>query len=59
MATRDNGRPLPKFSELDDNPASAERYTVIFSKAMDEKKTYSATGNETPKNRGSKCKKPI
>uniref|UniRef100_A0A7N1A3T7 RIN4 pathogenic type III effector avirulence factor Avr cleavage site domain-containing protein n=1 Tax=Kalanchoe fedtschenkoi TaxID=63787 RepID=A0A7N1A3T7_KALFE len=34
----DKGRPLPKFGEWDvNNPASAEGFTVIFSKARDEK----------------------
>ncbi|KAG8072214.1 hypothetical protein GUJ93_ZPchr0006g40936 [Zizania palustris] len=32
-------RPLPKFGEWDvNNPASADGFTVIFSKASDEKK---------------------
>ncbi|XP_054790040.1 protein NOI4-like isoform X2 [Prosopis cineraria] len=39
MASEDKGRPLPKFGEWDVNdPASAEGFTVIFSKARDEKK---------------------
>uniref|UniRef100_A0A1J3G3Q4 RPM1-interacting protein 4 n=1 Tax=Noccaea caerulescens TaxID=107243 RepID=A0A1J3G3Q4_NOCCA len=39
------GRPLPKFGEWDvNNPASAEGFTVIFSKASDEKKTKKASG---------------
>ncbi|KAJ8764495.1 hypothetical protein K2173_006235 [Erythroxylum novogranatense] len=39
----DNGRPLPKFGEWDVNdPASAEGFTVIFSKARDEKKNANA-----------------
>ncbi|RVW68972.1 hypothetical protein CK203_058556 [Vitis vinifera] len=39
----DKGRPLPKFGEWDvNNPASAEGFTVIFSKARDEKKTNGA-----------------
>ncbi|TXG54773.1 hypothetical protein EZV62_020029 [Acer yangbiense] len=34
------GRPLPKFGEWDVNdPASAEGFTVIFTKARDEKKS--------------------
>ncbi|KAI4303632.1 hypothetical protein MLD38_039240 [Melastoma candidum] len=42
MAT-DRGRPLPKFGEWDvNNPASADGFTVIFSKARDEKKTSGA-----------------
>ncbi|KAG8059575.1 hypothetical protein GUJ93_ZPchr0002g26545 [Zizania palustris] len=33
------GRPLPKFGEWDvNNPASADGFTVIFSKARNEKK---------------------
>jgi len=37
-----NGRALPKFGEWDVNdPASAEGFTVIFNKAIDEKKTTS------------------
>ncbi|KAF3444524.1 hypothetical protein FNV43_RR14216 [Rhamnella rubrinervis] len=40
----DKGRPLPKFGEWDvNNPASAEGFTVIFSKAGAEKK--SSNGN--------------
>ncbi|KAB1211744.1 RPM1-interacting protein 4 [Morella rubra] len=40
MASQDKGRPLPKFGEWDvNNPASAEGFTVIFSKARDEKKS--------------------
>ncbi|XP_057983094.1 protein NOI4 [Malania oleifera] len=36
----DKGRALPKFGEWDvNNPASAEGFTVIFSKARDEKKS--------------------
>ncbi|XP_022682483.1 RPM1-interacting protein 4 [Setaria italica] len=35
----DTGRTLPKFGEWDvNNPASADGFTVIFSKARDEKK---------------------
>ncbi|KAF5738100.1 hypothetical protein HS088_TW13G00995 [Tripterygium wilfordii] len=38
-----NARALPKFGEWDVNdPASAEGYTVIFSKAGDQKKTNAA-----------------
>ncbi|RID76890.1 hypothetical protein BRARA_B03840 [Brassica rapa] len=45
MATENKGRPLPKFGEWDvNNPASAEGFTVIFSKASDEKKTKKASG---------------
>ncbi|KAI6671342.1 hypothetical protein NL676_006227 [Syzygium grande] len=40
MSTQDQGRSLPKFGEWDvNNPASAEGFTVIFSKARDEKKS--------------------
>ncbi|KAF5746923.1 hypothetical protein HS088_TW06G01099 [Tripterygium wilfordii] len=40
MAASDKGRPLPKFGEWDvNNPASAEGFTVIFSKARDDKKS--------------------
>ncbi|KAF8089527.1 hypothetical protein N665_0503s0026 [Sinapis alba] len=46
MATENKGRPLPKFGEWDvNNPASAEGFTVIFSKASDEKKTKKASSN--------------
>ncbi|GAB2284781.1 Protein noi4 [Dionaea muscipula] len=35
----DKGKPLPKFGEWDENdPASAEGFTVIFNKARNEKK---------------------
>ncbi|CAN8251798.1 unnamed protein product [Cochlearia groenlandica] len=45
MATQNKGKPLPKFGEWDvNNPASAEGFTVIFSKASDEKKTKKASG---------------
>lgn len=44
LTKQDKGRPLPKFGEWDvNNPASAEGFTVIFSKARDEKK--SSNGN--------------
>ncbi|KAL6633637.1 hypothetical protein ACP70R_026308 [Stipagrostis hirtigluma subsp. patula] len=37
--SEEKGRPLPKFGEWDvNNPASADGFTVIFSKARDEKK---------------------
>ena len=43
------GKPLPKFGEWDvNNPASAEGFTVIFSKASDEKKTKKASGSAGP-----------
>ncbi|KAL6551445.1 hypothetical protein OROGR_007599 [Orobanche gracilis] len=39
MASQEKGRPLPKFGDWDENnPASADGYTVIFSKAMADKK---------------------
>ncbi|KAK9272883.1 hypothetical protein L1049_003262 [Liquidambar formosana] len=42
----DKGRPLPKFGEWDvNNPASSEGFTVIFSKARDEKKTSGTAGS--------------
>ncbi|CAI0457183.1 unnamed protein product [Linum tenue] len=45
MAQHQEPRPLPKFGEWDvNNPASAEGFTVIFSKARDEKKTGGTTG---------------
>ncbi|KAL9271434.1 NOI4-like protein [Drosera capensis] len=38
----DKGRPLPKFGEWDENdPSSAEGFTVIFNKARNEKKSGS------------------
>ena len=60
MAMQDNGQPLPKFGEWDVNdPASAEGYTVIFSKAIDGKRTNNGpAGNETPRKTSSGCKKP-
>ncbi|KAJ7974715.1 RPM1-interacting protein 4-like [Quillaja saponaria] len=59
MASQDKGRPLPKFGEWDvNNPASAEGFTVIFSKARDEKNGTAATGNgastQVKKNNSSK-----
>ncbi|KAF5739578.1 RPM1-interacting protein 4 isoform X1 [Tripterygium wilfordii] len=43
------GRPLPKFGEWDvNNPASAEGFTVIFSKAKDDKKA----SNDPPSKAG-------
>ncbi|XP_062105567.1 protein NOI4 isoform X2 [Humulus lupulus] len=53
MASQDKGRPLPKFGEWDvNNPASAEGFTVIFSKARDEKKSNNngTTSSTTQKN---------
>ncbi|XP_030482068.1 protein NOI4 isoform X2 [Cannabis sativa] len=50
MASQDKGRPLPKFGEWDvNNPASAEGFTVIFSKARDEKKSNN-NGNPSSTN---------
>lgn len=44
----DTGRPLPKFGEWDvNNPASAEGFTVIFSKARDQKMTNGPSGSST------------
>ncbi|KAI4348244.1 hypothetical protein L6164_008990 [Bauhinia variegata] len=52
MAAHDKGPPLPKFGEWDvNNPASAEGFTVIFSKARDEKK--GAAGGAGPKSQAS------
>lgn len=40
------GRALPKFGEWDvNNPASADGFTVIFSKARDEKKAPPTQGH--------------
>ncbi|KAI8020602.1 Protein NOI4 [Camellia lanceoleosa] len=45
MASRDKGRPLPKFGDWDvNNPASAEGFTVKFNKARDEKRTAGTSG---------------
>ncbi|KAG8634938.1 hypothetical protein MANES_17G108550v8 [Manihot esculenta] len=44
--------PLPKFGDWDvNNPASAEGFTVIFSKARDEKKSNAAGGAGVPSQR--------
>jgi hypothetical protein len=47
MASEDhNSRPLQKLGEWDVNdPASTEGFTVIFSKAWDEKVAIGAAGN--------------
>lgn len=46
---QDIGRPLPKFGEWDvNNPASAEGFTVIFTKARDQKMSNGAPGTGTP-----------
>ncbi|KAF5753095.1 hypothetical protein HS088_TW01G01014 [Tripterygium wilfordii] len=50
MASESNNiaRALPKFGEWDVNdPASTEGYTVIFSKAGDQKKTNNAATKAT------------
>ncbi|GAB2230035.1 hypothetical protein Droror1_Dr00014291 [Drosera rotundifolia] len=42
VSMTDKGRPLPKFGEWDENdPSSAEGFTVIFNKARNEKKSGS------------------
>ncbi|XWS33931.1 hypothetical protein CRYUN_Cryun22dG0125400 [Craigia yunnanensis] len=52
MASDDKERPLPRFGEWDVNdPATAEGFTVIFTKASDEKKAAKATGNTPSKKR--------
>ncbi|XP_010531009.1 PREDICTED: RPM1-interacting protein 4 [Tarenaya hassleriana] len=44
MASSESGRTLPKFGEWDVNdPATAEGFTVIFSKAGEDKKTGGAS----------------
>ncbi|KAG9158236.1 hypothetical protein Leryth_000380 [Lithospermum erythrorhizon] len=49
MTSKGNGRPLPKFGEWDvNNPASADGFTVIFSKARDEKKATGTSANVAP-----------
>ncbi|CAN0861304.1 Protein NOI4 [Linum grandiflorum] len=46
MATEEKGRALPKFGEWDVNdPTTAEGFTVIFTKARDEKKNGPSTGS--------------
>ncbi|KAI4368460.1 hypothetical protein MLD38_017016 [Melastoma candidum] len=46
MASHEESRPLPKFGEWDVNdPASAEGFTVIFSKAREEKVAKAPSGN--------------
>ncbi|KAL9271557.1 NOI4-like protein [Drosera capensis] len=52
----DKGRPLPKFGDWDENdPASAEGFTVIFNKARNEKKTGNKP-DESPGKYGSNPK---
>ncbi|KAL9259168.1 NOI4-like protein [Drosera capensis] len=47
----DKGRPLPKFGDWDENdPASAEGFTVIFNKARNEKKTGNKPDESPGKN---------
>ncbi|KAL5581275.1 hypothetical protein UlMin_013717 [Ulmus minor] len=62
MASQDQGRPLPKFGEWDvNNPASAEGFTVIFSKARDEKKSNNGaagTATTSQKNNTNSSKPP-
>ncbi|XP_010111655.2 RPM1-interacting protein 4 isoform X1 [Morus notabilis] len=62
MASQDKGRPLPKFGEWDvNNPASAEGFTVIFSKARDEKKSngvVSSSGATTTTQKNDNSAKP-
>ncbi|XP_055961947.1 protein NOI4-like isoform X2 [Mercurialis annua] len=56
---KDKGRPLPKFGEWDvNNPASAEGFTVIFSKARDEKKSNAAGGAGATSQRNNHLHKP-
>ncbi|KAI4373831.1 hypothetical protein MLD38_011904 [Melastoma candidum] len=46
MASYEESRPLPKFGDWDVNdPASAEGFTVIFSKARNEKVAGGPSGN--------------
>ncbi|KAG2653660.1 protein NOI4-like [Panicum virgatum] len=53
----DTGRTLPKFGEWDvNNPASADGFTVIFSKARDEKKAPPAKGQGHISNRSADMK---
>ncbi|XVF15999.1 hypothetical protein REPUB_Repub09cG0204500 [Reevesia pubescens] len=51
-ASADKERPLPRFGEWDVNdPATAEGFTLIFSKASNQKKAAakaSGIGNNTP-----------
>ncbi|XP_048434723.1 uncharacterized protein LOC103960949 isoform X2 [Pyrus x bretschneideri] len=45
----ETGRPLPKFGEWDvNNPASAEGFTMIFTRARDQKMTNGPADNGTP-----------
>ncbi|CAA7035685.1 unnamed protein product [Microthlaspi erraticum] len=48
MASNSDARPLPKFGDWDVNdPATAEGFTVIFSKAGEDKKTGRSTSKTT------------
>ncbi|KAF7819483.1 RPM1-interacting protein 4-like [Senna tora] len=61
IVQEDKGRPLPKFGEWDvNNPASAEGFTVIFSKARDEKKGGAGTagGGNGPANNNNNASRP-
>ncbi|CAN1184766.1 Protein NOI4 [Linum perenne] len=53
MASEEKGRALPKFGEWDVNdPTTAEGFTVIFTKARDEKKNGPSAGaNDNNKRR--------
>lgn len=61
-AQQEKGRPLPKFGDWDvNNPATAEGFTVIFSKARDEKKSnggISANGMPTTQKNDNISSKP-
>ncbi|CAA2985716.1 Hypothetical predicted protein [Olea europaea subsp. europaea] len=49
MASKEKGRPLPKFGEWDvNNPASADGFTVIFAKARDDKKATGTAATAAP-----------
>lgn len=48
MASNSEAKPLPKFGEWDVNdPAKAEGFTIIFSKAGEDKKTGRSTSKAT------------
>ncbi|GLT39326.1 hypothetical protein SLA2020_135240 [Shorea laevis] len=52
MAAAENERPLPRFGDWDVNdPATSEGFTVIFSKASNDKKSGKSTGNAAGKRR--------
>ncbi|KAM1953860.1 hypothetical protein EV2_024053 [Malus domestica] len=49
MASPEMRRPLPKFGDWDvNNPASAEGFTMIFTRARDQKMTNGLPDNGTP-----------